>query len=126
MQNVSIMVAVPPNVKGDTVKMSRKGGVWNEMKRTISWFVEELTPGKAMELQLHFECMSDSSSSADSSNEQPQLTQKQMPKFPVLVRADCPSSLFSSIEIISDYSSGSNEPAKLDLARSGRLLHRKV
>jgi len=95
--------------------MSRRGGVWDEMKRTISWTVERLDPGQALEVQLQFECMDNGAVGG----------LRQTPKFPVLVRADCPT-LFSSIDLNSDYSDGLHTPVKVRVHASGRILHRKV
>jgi hypothetical protein len=91
--------------------MSREGGVWNEMKRTISWNVDKLEPGEALEVQLQFESMDGS--------------WEREPKFPVLVRADCPC-LFSSLELKSDFSDGLSNVVKTKLSTSARVLHRKV
>lgn len=106
-----IMLAVPPYVKGSSARMSRPGGVWNEMKRVISWDVDRLEPGEAMEVQLQFESMDG--------------TWDREPKFPVLVRADCPR-LFTSLELRSDYSDGLSRLVSASVTTSARVLHRKV
>ena len=113
MIRMVIILAVPPYVRGDTVKMSRRGGVWDDMKRTISWGVDKLDPGEALEVQLQFESMDDGWGD-------------RIPKFPVLVRADFPSSLFSSVELNSAFSDGLTTPVQLQVNVSGRVLHRKV
>lgn len=111
MTRMVIVLAVPPYVKGESVKMSRNGGVWDEMKRTICWSVDRLDPGQALEVQLQFE-------STDGRWER-------TPKFPILIRADYPA-LFSAIELNSDYSDGLSSPVELKVNTSSRILHRKV
>lgn len=126
-----ILVAVPPFVQGDTVKMSRKGGVWDEMKRTICWTVEQLEPGEVLEIQAQFQ----------SGNLQ-NLAQVNL-QFPVLVRADVPR-LFSAVNIATYYHhdhKGNGGDAAAEgaegetivqkhiqhtLSQSTRILHRKV
>lgn len=107
-----ILLAVPPYVKGETVKMSRRGGVWDEMKRTISWNVEQLEPGEALEVQVQFESLDMGGGD-------------RAPKFPLLVRAECPL-LFSSVELKSDFSEELPSSVEMKLNSSGRILHRKV
>ena len=107
-----ILLAVPPYVKGETVKMSRRGGVWDEMKRTISWNVDQLEPGEALEVQVQFESLDMGCGD-------------RAPKFPLLVRAECPF-LFSSVELKSDFSEDLPSSVEMKLNSSGRILHRKV
>jgi hypothetical protein len=104
------MLAVPPCVDGPSVKMSKQGGVWDDMKRTISWVTESLPPGQAMEVQAQFEAVEGSS---------------QDPKFPVLVRCEYPD-VFSAVEIITDYPEERSHPIELVVHESGRVLHRKI
>ena len=93
------------------MKMSRKGGVWDEMKRTIAWKVDQLVPGEALEIQTQFQ----------SSGEDVGGTTR----FPVLVRAEYPV-LFSSVELNSDFHDALSRPVKIKLSESSRVLHRKV
>jgi tripartite-type tricarboxylate transporter receptor subunit TctC len=92
--------------------MSRKGGAWDELKRTISWTVDSLEPGEALEIQAQFE-------SADIPSAGGAL------KFPLLVRAEH-GALFSSVEMNSDFIDALSTPVKIELSQSGRVLHRKV
>jgi len=131
LENVAIIVAVPPNVRGDTVRMSRKGGIYDDMKRVVCWTVENINPGEALEVQLQFECMeqqqhNDSPDSNVGDGDEGKHFQRPPPKFPVLVRADCPSKLFSSVEVTSDYNDDANSPIKLKVVKAARILHRKV
>jgi hypothetical protein len=109
MKNIVIMIAVPPNVDGEKAKMSRRGGHWEELKRTLSWSVNELQPGKALEIQAQFGLLPDA----------------REPKFPILVRCDYPA-LFSSIEVSADAETEGSTPIRMILSPSSRILHRKV
>lgn len=116
------------------MKMSRKGGVWDEMKRTICWTLQKLDPGEVLEIQAQFQ----------SGNLQ-NLADVNL-QFPVLVRADVPYS-FSGVGISTDYDhprqptssspsgddggedgegSVSSNTIKHTVTRCTRILHRKV
>lgn len=124
-----VLIAVPPFVQGDTVKMSRKGGVWDELKRTICWTIEKLDPGEVLEIQAQFQ-----------SGKLQNLADVDL-QFPVLVRADIPH-LFSGIHVSTDCNTNAeqeddNKPpddttttaqqsVKSTVTRCTRILHRKV
>ena len=99
------MLAVPPGVEGESCKMSRKGGSWEELKRTLTWFVDFLKPGEALEIQAQFSLLEESD---------------KVPTFPVLVRCDYPM-IFSNIEV-----SIKEDTVQMKLSMTGRVLHRKV
>lgn len=109
LRDVVIILAVPPDVDGERCKLSRAGGSWEELKRTVSWKVDEIAPGKALEIQAQFPLLDKESSSSKT------------PRFPVLVRCNY-SPLFAGMEIEVDGSS----QHQIKLSESGRLLHRKV
>jgi hypothetical protein len=113
MKNMTIMMAVPPDVDGETVKTSRKGGSWEELKRTLCWSVEELEPGKALEIQAQFALLEGGGANS------------RIPKFPVLVRCDYPL-LFSTLSLSTEYRDYQSVPIKISLRTSSRILHRKV
>jgi hypothetical protein len=100
-------MAVPPDVDGEHCKMSLKGGNWDELKRILSWAVDSLNPGQAIEIQAQFPQNDDA------------VSNDKEPKFPVLVRFDYPV-LFSTVTVVSDGS------INIDLSKSSRVLHRKV
>jgi hypothetical protein len=105
MTNMVIMLAIPPDVDGENCKMSRKGGSWEELKRTLTWSVDGLEPGEALEIQAQFPLTEES---------------EKEPKFPVLVRCDYPA-IFSNVEV-----SAKGGSIQMKLSTSGRVLHRKV
>ena len=100
---------------GETVAMSRKGGLWNEMQRTISWTIPKLDPGENLEIQSQFEC----------ANVDNVIT----PKFPVLLRCDDTEGLFSGLELRAipnhDSVEGANS-VEMNLMHNSRLLYRKI
>ena len=115
LKRIVIMLAIPPHVNGRSGKLSRKGGLWDELKRTVSWTIEEMPPGQALEIQAQFEILDGESAS--------NLTLS--PKFPILVRCEY-ESLFSSVEIKNDYHDSLCKPIQMELKNTARVLHRKV
>ena len=113
LTQLAVIVAVPPDVHGESVRLSRKGGVWDAMKRIVAWSIETLGPGELIEIQAQFDFVGGEASSRN-------------PKFPVLVRCDAQKEQFSNIEVTSDVLDQFSTPAKVLLARSVRILHRKV
>ena len=109
------MLAIPPHVNGRSGKLSRKGGLWDELKRTVSWTMDEMSPGQALEIQAQFEILEgDANSSLGRS-----------PKFPILVRCEY-ESLLSCVEIKVDYHDSLSKPVLVELENSARVIHRKV
>jgi hypothetical protein len=100
-----VMIAVPPDVNGSRCKMSRKGGSWDELKRTLTWCIASLAPGEALEIQAQFPLMEDNS---------------RVLKFPVLVQCQY-NFLFSNVAV-----SCKDNNVRLALSTSGQVLHRKV
>lgn len=109
--NGAILLAVPPYIKGESIKTSREGSVWDGMKRVVAWSMEVLEPGQSMEIQAQFEF-------ASSGDYEPQ--------FPILVRCDATNAQFSDVQLYSELSDNQSFPVKLKLSRSVRVLHRKV
>jgi hypothetical protein len=103
--NMVTIIAVPPDVDGGHCKMSRKGGSWDELKRTLTWSIETLAPGEALEIQAQFPFIEENERS---------------PKFPVLVQCDYPST-FSKVIV-----STKQDTIRIKLSTSGRIIHRKV
>lgn len=113
-----IMIAVPPPFHEEMIRMSREGGIWDEMKRTITWSIEKLVPGETLELQIQF---------VTGGQRQPQAatTTTTLPTFPLLVRSEYPA-LFSAVEVVNEYYDTISPAIQLQTARAGRILHRKV
>ena len=115
LMRVKILLAVPPNVDGQSVRMSRQGGMWDEMKRTVAWSIKSLDPGEGIEIQTQFLSVDGGASS----------TRDRIAKFPVLVRCDY-SRLFSAVEVLGDFDDGVSSPIRVIPSSISRVLHRKV
>ena len=111
-----IVLAVPPSVDGQSVRMSRPGGMWDEMKRTVTWSVGDLEAGSALEIQTQFTSLEGGGSGTSS---------RPLPKFPVLVRCDY-MKLFSAVEVLGDVDDGFSTPIRVMPSSFSRVLHRKV
>lgn len=125
MKNIVVMLAVPPDVDGDTIRMSRKGGVWDAMKKIVTWvFDDQLDTSGGIDMQLQFELVA---SSYGIGIESEHLV---TPKFPVMVRCDAFDDHLSGIDIelqpIEDGIDGIQKLFKPKVDRSYRLLHRKL
>lgn len=113
LTQVAIIVAIPPDVDGRSVRLSRAGGVWDSMKRVLAWSVDQLGPGELIEIQAQF-AFESGAKPADRS-----------PKFPVLVRCDAQKEHFSKIELSSNFADQLSSPAKISVVSSVRIMHRK-
>ncbi len=112
LTNVVVIMAVPPDVDGGHCKMSRRGGSWDDLKRTLTWSIATLGPGEAVEIQAQFPFVDD--------DEDASRDRISGPKFPVLVQCDC-SHLFSKVQVTTN-----DDTLRINATMSGLLLHRKV
>lgn len=122
LSNVAVLLAVPPDLNGETVKMNRKGGIWDGMKRIVAWSCRALKPGQTLEFQaqLEFNSIRDA---------QKKSQESALPTFPVMVRFENKEEHLSSVDLeIGDPSADEFmfEEFKLKLKKSFRALHRKV
>jgi len=117
LTNGTILIAVPPNVRGESVKTSLVGSVWDSMKRVVAWPLNNIEPGQLLEVQAQFEFESPS---------KPDAPPPATPKFPVLVRCDAKDEQFSDLQLSTDANDNQFRPIKLKVSRSVRILHRKV
>mmetsp|Transcript_17285 Transcript_17285/g.24304 ORF Transcript_17285/g.24304 Transcript_17285/m.24304 type:complete len:128 (+) Transcript_17285:121-504(+) len=127
MTRLAVIMAVPPDVNGETVLMSKEGGVWDSMKRVIAWSLEPLEPGHVIEVQCQLDFMVPS-----------QDKSRPTPRFPVLIRCDAVDEQFSSIELsgihdptrtttaATEKSDEPKPPVKINVSKTTRILHRKV
>ena len=114
LTDLTIIMGVPPVVKGESLTTSPPGGVWNASKRSVIWCVSELAGGEKFQLQARFEIDSDV----------PQ--EDETPKFPVLVRCQCMYAQLSDVEVdIRDIPHVMQADMKMKLARRFRLSHRE-
>jgi hypothetical protein len=115
LTQVAILMAVPPDIRGESVKLTRQGGVWDGMKRIVAWPIEKgLAPGELIEIQAQFNFVSPSGGHL-----------RAAPKFPILVRCGGSNDQFSDVQLCSDLHE-SQGPVNMSLSRTVRILHRKV
>jgi len=112
--NGTILLAVPPDVKGESIRTSKGGSIWDSMKRVVAWPLDDIEPGELLEVQAQFEFESASE------------MERAIPKFPVLVRLDARDDQFSDLQLNTDVNDNQFRPIKLKVSRSVRILHRKV
>lgn len=115
LTDVAIIVAVPPNVSGESARMSRQGGAWDGMKRLVAWSVDEIDPGQMLELQVQFRFMAGSEEETGPT-----------PMFPILVRCTAIDELFSGVTFSASDANDMSAPLRMHVSRSSRILHRKV
>uniref|UniRef100_A0A7S4AWU2 MHD domain-containing protein n=1 Tax=Pseudo-nitzschia australis TaxID=44445 RepID=A0A7S4AWU2_9STRA len=117
LTDLTIIMGVPPEVKGESLTTSPAGGVWNASKRSVIWCVSELAGGEKFQLQARFET---------NTYELNELEGKEKPKFPVLVRCQCMYAQLSDIELeVRAIPQVMNADVKMKLARRFRLSHRE-
>jgi len=111
LTDLTIIMGVPIEVRGETLTTSPPGGVWNAAKRSVIWCVAELGDGEKFQLQAQFE-MED--------------VEQERPKFPVLVRCQCMYAQLSDIELeVADIPEVFPAEVTMRLARRFRLSHRE-
>lgn len=116
LTDLTIVMGVPLEVKGETLVTTPAGGVWNAAKRSVIWCVAELGDGEKFQLQAEFE-MNPSS---------PPLPPGTKPKFPVLVRCQCMYAQLSDLELeVSDIADVFPADVTMKMARRFRLSHRE-
>lgn len=114
LTDLTIIMGVPDDLRGDTLVTQPAGGVWNEAKRSVIWCVSELGSGEKFQLQARFEA----ERSFDPDDEKP--------KFPVLVRCQCLFAQLSSVELeVKDIPERFPADVTMKLARRFRLSHRE-
>jgi hypothetical protein len=116
LTNLTIVMGVPLEVRGETLMTSPVGGVWNAAKRSVIWCVAELGDGEKFQLQAEFE-MNPGAFPLPSGSK---------PKFPVLVRCQCMYAQLSDVELeVSDIPDVCPAEVAMKLARRFRLSHRE-
>jgi hypothetical protein len=116
LTDLTIIMGVPPAVRGESLTTSPPGGVWNASKRSVIWCVAELGGGQKFQLQARFEIDPDASDEDED----------EKPKFPVLVRCQCMYAQLSDVEVdVRGITQVVNADVKMKLARRFRLSHRE-
>eukprot|EP00546_Thalassionema_frauenfeldii_P019672 CAMPEP_0178906708 /NCGR_PEP_ID=MMETSP0786-20121207/6971_1 /TAXON_ID=186022 /ORGANISM="Thalassionema frauenfeldii, Strain CCMP 1798" /LENGTH=679 /DNA_ID=CAMNT_0020578437 /DNA_START=133 /DNA_END=2172 /DNA_ORIENTATION=+ len=116
LTDLTIIMGVPLEVRGESVTTHPPGGVWNAAKRSVIWCVAELGEGEKFQLQAQFELDLDNSVTSEVDK----------PKFPVLVRCQCMYAQLSDIELeVAEIPDVCPAEVTMKLARRFRLMHRE-
>jgi len=110
LRDIVILIIVPPDLDGENITMSRKGGMWDEMKRTLVWNVTKLDPGEIIDMQVQFMRTHEGGSGEST--------------FPLLAKCNGDTS-FSKIDLNSDYNENGVNPIDIDPERRATILFRK-
>jgi len=111
MTGLTIAMAVPSTVLGETLFSQPPGGIWNEEKRSVIWCVNELGPGQKIQMQAQFDLIEE-------------LVDDKLLKFPVLIRCQSMFNQLSSVKI--DVSSrGNPDDVNMKITRRFRLSHKE-
>mmetsp|Transcript_9154 Transcript_9154/g.10670 ORF Transcript_9154/g.10670 Transcript_9154/m.10670 type:complete len:429 (-) Transcript_9154:3-1289(-) len=123
LTDIVILIICPLDVDGENVTMSRKGGAWDGMKRSIIWTIHKLDPGEIVDIQAQFKCIQEGG--VPLQNNSVGFESLSSLKFPVLARCNGDTN-YSKIDMNSDYNEEGSNPVKLDMERSATILYRKV
>lgn len=118
IQNMVILIAVPPDVSGESVKMSRQGGRWDPMKRVIIYKCDTLICGETVDVQLQFDYKSPALENGGGT--------MRLPRFPMLVRCDGLNDQLSTIGIKVCGALGDTKVHELHVDKSYKVFHRKI
>mmetsp|Transcript_7770 Transcript_7770/g.14649 ORF Transcript_7770/g.14649 Transcript_7770/m.14649 type:complete len:417 (+) Transcript_7770:174-1424(+) len=127
LDNLVVLIAIPPDVSGESAKMSRQGGVWDPIKRVIVYKYDVIQSGETVDLQMQFDYVP--SIRKDGQN-------AMLPRFPVLVRCISKNESLSNVQLDvggeGDGSlsrsgiSGGGGMFQMHLDKSFQLFHRKI
>mmetsp|Transcript_10779 Transcript_10779/g.15201 ORF Transcript_10779/g.15201 Transcript_10779/m.15201 type:complete len:371 (+) Transcript_10779:50-1162(+) len=117
ISNVCVLLAVPPTVKGTSMKISREGTSWDAIKRIVAWVEPSMSCGEDREVMIQFEI----------SSAQTVSSAIQKPIFPILVRCDGSKDQLSKIGIKESRNKYeiTQIPYKVSVNKSFRVFHRK-
>ena len=118
IQNMVILIAVPPDVSGESVKMSLQGGAWDPMKRIIIYNCDTMVCGETIDVQLQFDYTPPSIETGGGS--------VSLPRFPVLARCDGLNDQLSTIGIKVGGTLVETNVYELHVDKSYKLFHRKI
>lgn len=113
LEDLTIAVAVPERVNGNTVNVVHGDGVWDPLKRTIKWRVKKLPKGHSFMIAAQAELWSPLSPG-----------EKKSVRFPVLLRCSSSSDQVSSVEFRATEAEGHPASISASTFHSFRLLHR--
>lgn len=114
LKDLVVLIIVPLGFDGENVTMSRRGGIWNDLKRSLLWNIRTLDPGETIDIQAQFKTTNPERGSGEESQ-----------KFAVMARCKGDTS-FSKIRLDTDFREDGSSPVGIDLERSTTILYRKV
>lgn len=117
LTDIALLLIVPLEVDGEKVTMSRKGGIWDEMKRSLVWTIQQLAPGEVVDIQAQFKCI-------EGVPLAPAIGELSS-NFPVLARCKG-TAAFSKIDVSTEYTEEGSTPVELEMQRSAMVMYRKV
>ena len=104
---IAILVVVPPDVR---VEEAPDGGLWDEVKRTLTWTCDSLPPGHGMDIQPTFTAIN--------------ASHNDIRRFPILLQCHG-DYLFSRLEL-QGTTTFDDRPLNLDVKQESTALYRKV
>ena len=116
LTDLTIIMGVAQDIRGESLVTQPAGGVWNASKRSVIWCVSELGDGEKFQLQARFEMDPDSATATD---------EQETPKFPVLVRCQCMYAQLSDVEVTAQNSAEIPVEIAMKVARRFRLSHQE-
>ena len=120
LENLVILIAIPPDASGESTKMSKQGGVWDPIKRVIVYKYEKIACGETVDLQMQFDY-----SPIIRKDGQNAI----LPRFPVLVRCNGVNETLSNLLLDAEgIGTGDSRLVsfQMHLEKSFQLFHRKI
>jgi Muniscin C-terminal mu homology domain len=117
LTDLTIIMGVANDIRGESLVTQPAGGVWNASKRSVIWCVSELGDGEKFQLQARFEMDEDNAYAKGD---------QETPKFPVLVRCQCMYAQLSDVEVaVRDIPELYPTDVAMKVARRFRLSHQE-
>lgn len=113
LTDFTIAVAIPERVNGETIEITRGTGVYDDLKRTIKWSMEDLPKGESFMVSAQAQLWT------TATNEDQVLL-----KFPVLLRCSSNFDQISNVELKAEEADGFPATVSYSQIFSFRLLHR--
>ena len=111
LTKICVIVVVPPDLNGYSVQMTRKGGKWDDMKRTLTWIFDGLAPGESIDIQAVFANVQDG-----------QAIER---RFPIMLQCHG-DELFSKVQVHAYKILEASRPLRVDLTPRATIIFRKV
>ena len=129
LQDMIILMSVPPGIQGESMIASRKECKWDSLKRLVVWTIPKLNAGSVLEDSMQFQ-MNPNSTTFTSGTENHVTTSEHAlsPNFPAIVRCTG-SDRISGIDINIGMMSKDlqpNQKLEADISRSFTLIHRFI